>query len=507
MFKMEDKQIKSFLFLAGLMTFHTFFWKENIGLNALLFSVLSAVFLAYNFPESRTEKSFWASVVGTLLIAATVMIHHSDYAIVVWFLSWLLMVGIGTLSGLHDVLYGFLQGFLNTLLGWSGLSSKLSWRSENPIVEETFVPEKTVGLRPSLFAIPALIVAAFIVLYAIGNQDFAQAIGSFLEKIFFSLDWLKDLFSLRWLFFMGMAIFPISALIWKNYGEGFLKMQENKRYFIAAPELTPTMRKINDQYWTAFLTLAMLNVLILFFNVQEFFNIGNQAADATATAMRYSVHFGTYILIFSIVVAMGLLFYFFSDELNFIEKSPTLRLLAYAWIAQNAVMVVTVALRNYAYINNYGLAYKRVGVIFFLLLTLFGLFTMLLKIKDIRTFSSVLMLNGWSVYLTLILASTVNWDVFITHYNLAHTAPERLDLRFLLQDVSDKNLHILLAYKSQLPNKSYTEKHWFGLVTEEFNVEQMLEQKKQRFLTRMEDNGASVMSWNWIDEVNWKAAK
>jgi hypothetical protein len=504
---MEDKQIKSFLFLGGLMTFHAFFWKENIGLNALLFSGLSAGFLAYNFPESRAEKSFWASVVGTLLVATMVMLHHSDFAIFAWFMSWLLMVGIGTLSGLHDVLYGFLQGFLNTLLAWTGLSSKLSWRTASPVViEEEFVPEKTGGLRPALFAVPALIVGSFVVLYAIGNQDFAQAVGDFLTKIFSSLDWLKDLFSLRWLFFIGMGIFPISALIWSNYGDSFLKMQEKKRYFIAAPELTPTMQKINDQYWTAFLTLAMLNILILFFNVQEFFNIGNQVADATATAMRYSVHFGTYILVFSIVLAMGLLFYFFSDDLNFIEKSPTLRLLAYAWIAQNAVMVITVALRNYAYINNYGLAYKRVGVIFFLLLTLFGLFTMLLKIKDIRTFSSILMLNGWSVYLTMILISTVNWDVFITRYNLTHTDPSRLDLRFLLQDVSDKNLHVLLEYKSQLPNKSYTESRWWGLVTEEFNVEQMLEAKRNSFLARTAEKGG-FMSWNWIDEVNQRAAK
>jgi hypothetical protein len=223
--------------------------------------------------------------------------------------------------------------------------------------------------------------------------------------------------------------------------------------------------------------------------------------------MRYSVHFGTYVLIFSILVAMGLLFYFFKRELNFIEKSPTLRLLAYTWIGLNGVMVITVAMRNYLYINNYGLAYKRIGVIFFLLLTIFGLITMVLKIKDLRTFRNVVMLNGWSIYIAMILISLINWDVFITKYNLAHTDPERLDLRFLLEDVSDKNLHVLLQYKNQLPNKSYTESHWFGLFKEEYNVEQLLEQKRQHFLTRMDNQGKSVMSWNWIDEVNWKAVK
>ncbi len=437
------------------------------------------------------------------------MWHHSTVSIFAWTLSWFLMVGIAVVAGLQEVFYGFTQGVLNALTTHSNFSSKFALRTVAPkeTEEEVFVPEKTGGLRPSLFAIPLLIVCAFMVLYSIGNEGFAKAIGDFLHKIFSSFEWLKDLFSLKWILFITLGTFFVGALIWRNYESSFLKMQLNKRYFIAEPETTPTMQGVNDHYWTAFLTLAMLNALILVFNVQEFFNIGNQAADTTATAMRYSVHFGTYVLIFSILVAMGLLFYFFKSDLNFVEKTPTLRLLAYAWIVQNALMVVTVAMRNYLYISNYGLAYKRVGVIFFLLLTIFGLITMLLKIKDLRTFSNVVMLNGWSFYIAMLLISLVNWDVFITKYNLAHTSPERLDLRFLLEDVSDKNLHILLQHKNQLPNKSYTESRWFGLVKEEYNVEQLLEQKKQRFLTRMEDNGASVMSWNWIDEVNWKAAK
>lgn len=503
---MENKQIKSLIFLGALFAFHLFFWKENIGLNSILFSLLSTGLLAYNFPEARNEKAFWATSSGTILLSIMVTFHHSSFAIIVWCMSWLLMVGLASAAGLYEVMYGFLQGIGNLVSLPAGWSGKFSLSITSIKEQEEFVPEKTSGLRPSLFAIPLLIVFVFIALYSVGNQNFAEVIGSFLNQIFNSFDWLKDLFSLQWVLFIFLSSFVIGAMVWKNIEYGFLKTQNNTKYFIDAPSETPSMQKMNDQYWTAFLTLVMLNALILFFNIQELVNISEQSADATASAMRYSVHFGTYILIFSILVAMGLLFYFFRNDLNFIEKSATLKLLAFAWIALNGVMVITVAMRNYLYISNYGLAYKRVGVIFFLLLTLFGLITMLLKIKDLRTFRNVLMLNGWSVYLATVLIASINWDVFITRFNLSHTSPERLDMRFLLQDVSDKNLHVLLAHKNQLPNKSYSESRWFGLVHEEFNVEQMLEDKERAFLDRTTyDKGASFMSWNWIDEVNRKA--
>lgn len=504
--QMENKQIKSLLFLGALFAFHLFFWKENLGLNSLFFSTLSVGLLAYNFPEARNEKAFWASAVGTIILAFTVTFHHSSFAIVVWLMSWLMMVGLASLAGLHEVLYGFLQGLGNLLSMPANWSQKFSINKVTIAEQGEFVPEKTNGLRPSLFAIPLLILFAFIALYSVGNQNFAQTIANFLESIFSSFEWLKDLFSLRWILFIFFASFIVGAIIWKNVDYGFLKIQESAKYFIGQPIEIPSMQKVNDQYWVAFLTLVMLNSLILFFNIQEFFNIAQQSSEATASAMRYNVHIGTYILIFSILVAMGLLFYFFKGDLNFIEKSPTLKLLAYVWIIQNGIMVLTVAMRNYQYINNYGLAYKRVGVIFFLLLTLFGLVTMFLKIKDLRTFRNVLMLNGWSVYFAAVLIACINWDVFITRFNLTHTNPERLDMRFLLQDVSDKNLHVLLEYKNQLPNKSYTESRWWGLVHEEYNVEQMLAQKEQGFMNRMmDDKGASFMSWNWIDEVNQKA--
>jgi hypothetical protein len=504
---MESKHIKSLIFLGGLFAFHLCFWQENLGVNTIFFSLLSVAMLYVNFPSSRRETPFWISSAGTMILALMVAFHHSDFSIFAWCVSWTILVGIGTFSGVHEVFVAFFQGLSNLFSVPTAWSSKFDLAlPRRTATDEDFVPENKSGLRASLFVLPTAIVIGFICLYSMANEHFAAAIGQLLKRFFLSFDWIWDLFSFRWLVFLLFGIFFIGALVWRNSDAIFSNWQTKSNYFIPTPEKMPNFNQLNDQYWTAFLTLAMLNALILVFNVQEFFNITQQSDAASASAFRHSVHFGTYILIFSIIVAMGLLFHFFKNELNFTEKSPTLRLLAYAWIAQNGVMVLTVAMRNYQYINNYGLAYKRVGVIFFLLLTLFGLVTMVLKIKDFRTFRNIFMLNGWSFYFTLVLIACVNWDVFITRFNLSHMAAERLDLRFLLEEVSDKNLHVLLEYRNQLPNKTYHESSWFGLVNEDINVNQMLENKITRFQKRMNENQeTSFMSWNWIDDINKKA--
>ncbi|MEM7039673.1 MAG: DUF4153 domain-containing protein, partial [Bacteroidota bacterium] len=98
--------------------------------------------------------------------------------------------------------------------------------------------------------------------------------------------------------------------------------------------------------------------------------------------------------------------------------------------------------RNYHYIDYHGLAYKRIGVIFFLLLTLFGLVTLWLKIRNKRTFFHVVRVNAWATYGVLLVLALVNWDMVIARHNIAHTKDKVIDVPFLL-DLSDKVLPIL----------------------------------------------------------------
>src|SRR4029078_3225426 len=105
------------------------------------------------------------------------------------------------------------------------------------------------------------------------------------------------------------------------------------------------------------------------------------------------VHEGTGLLIFSILLAMVLLLFFFRGNLNFYKQNKWLRAGAYAWLLQNSILAVSVLFRDYYYIQHYGLAYKRIGVLIFLAMVLMGLITVFIKIQKRKTAYYLLRVN------------------------------------------------------------------------------------------------------------------
>jgi hypothetical protein len=83
------------------------------------------------------------------------------------------------------------------------------------------------------------------------------------------------------------------------------------------------------------------------------------------------------------------------------------------------------------------------------------------------------------------LCATLNWDVLITRYNLRYTR-EQIDLPYLINDLSDKNLYVLYQEQALFPANSYEA--------------QQLDNKRLDFERRLAST--SWLSWNWADEVN-----
>ena len=75
------------------------------------------------------------------------------------------------------------------------------------------------------------------------------------------------------------------------------------------------------------------------------------------------VHEGTYLLILSILISMGIILYFFRKNLNFYPGKQKLQIITYIWIAQNAVLAVSVAARNKHYTHHSGHANTRIAVV------------------------------------------------------------------------------------------------------------------------------------------------
>ena len=130
----------------------------------------------------------------------------------------------------------------------------------------------------------------------------------------------------------------------------------------------------------ALITLIALNALLLCVNLLDInvFFLERNAMNSDYSSM---LHKGTWILIFSIILSAIIVLYIFRKNLNFYPKNKSLKIATYIWICQNVLLTCSVLMRVYHYVIHHGLAYKRIGVVIFVSATLFGLATLIFKVK------------------------------------------------------------------------------------------------------------------------------
>jgi len=124
------------------------------------------------------------------------------------------------------------------------------------------------------------------------------------------------------------------------------------------------------------ITLALVNALLLLYNINDIEWIWVNFYLPEGVPLSQLVHEGTYFLIASILLAIGCLFTLFQPRYAALKGRRWLVAGALLWLVQNGVLVASVVVRNARYIDAHGLAYKRIGVLFFLALVLSGLATL-----------------------------------------------------------------------------------------------------------------------------------
>ncbi len=200
--------------------------------------------------------------------------------------------------------------------------------------------------------------------------------------------------------------------------------------------------------------LVMMNALLVLLNIIDV-QVTWLGFDASSIDnLAYYVHEGTYYLIFSILLSMAILLVIFRGSQNYLASNKTLKFLAYGWIVQNAFMAISVALRNVYYIDYYyALSFKRIGVMIFIILTLFGLGTMAVKIYGKKTTFWLLKINSTAAVIMLLVMSSFSWDRTIAEFNLMNPDKESIDIEYLLR-LNDDALPILDKHKDLL-DKDY----------------------------------------------------
>jgi hypothetical protein len=487
------------LVITGVAFANFLFWEEKFGVNSLLFAIFWLISLIWLFPESRQSRPFWATAIGTILSAVMVLMHNSDASKVAYLLSISTTAGFAQASELRFLWHAFMQ-YVSNFTAVPGLLLS-GWRSNEPATK----PKKSMSSWVSMSLIPLVVASVFYLLYYWANEKFAAISDRFWSKIgrIFSFD-----FSFEHFFYVFTLSLLVGAAFWKakNY---FAAIAINSNDFLTRKK--PIIKRdsygnrqrseayfdsflgLQKEYQQSLMTLGMLNLLLLVVNATDFIYVWSGANAEEVKDLKQYVHEGTYILITCILMAMGVLFHIFRKNLNFYPKNTVLLYLSLGWLVQNGILALSVGIRNWQYVSHHGFAYKRVGVFLFLLLVFFGLVTLWLKIRDRRSMSWLLRFNAWAFYGLLLLNSLVPWDQWITNYNLSAPLKSVVDVRWMIFEVSDKNIRILEDNLELLKSKpAYP-------AIEKTYIEQSIDIKRKSFDAKMAKY--SWKSWNFADEA------
>ena len=440
---------------AGALIFQQLFWRQEPGLNVLLYLAFVAILQLVFYPTLRKSVSFRLVAAATLFAALMLVVQHTVTAGLTVFGSFFLLLGFANQPRLRLLLYAAATGVLQLLTGiWNfGFSLFGTMLVQGARSRGWFY------LR--LVAIPLLGLGLFHVLFSIANTHYNSLAIRVISTLADLVSRLLPEFSIEVIVVLGIGLVLTCGALFLQPLERFAAREARQSETIerAALKWRSQQQKalrsfrlpdLKKEYLSALLLLALLNGLLLVVNSIDINWLWFGFVPTADMVLAEFVQEGTYVLIGSILLAMAILLYYFRGNLNFIGKGQWLRWAAYAWIVQNAVLAISVALRNYHYIMQHGLAYKRIGVIIFLLLTLFGLLTVYVKIRKTRSLYFLLRTTALAAYVMLLAMCCLNWDTLIARYNLRHPNPNGIDYDFLV-GLSDKALPELLAGRERLP--------------------------------------------------------
>lgn len=496
---MKTKLLSLIISIVSLFVFNLLFWQESIGQNLFYFSLILCGISIINKSHPITKEALYAFT-AVVISGTMVILHNSGLSITMLFISTMIFLGFQkqtTISTVWEAWIGFLVNYLTQAISY--LRSLSAQKSKSPTLN-FFYSFFKLGI------IPLLLFFLFFMIYRGANPKFEALSQSFYELIaslFVNFSFVHALFLLFGLSFIALAIKKkhINLPAFVSLQDELKRPKRTIRKGQQEPQ-TSLFGELINEYKIGLLVLGTLNLLLLVVNIIDMEWIWFGFEVPLDFNLKQFVHEGTYLLILSILISIGIVLYFFRGSLNFYPKNKALLILGKAWIIQNVVLTISVFLRNYHYIDYHGLAGKRIGVIIFLSMVLFGLATLFYKVLKRKTAAYLLRINGWFMFISLVLMSCLNWDRLIVSHNLTHDNPGEIDVDYYLQlsptvyPILFRNLDIVEAQMQAHLERSNNKERWLSYV-EIDQFEEQLEYKTSLYLERIAKN--NWPSWNYAD--------
>ena len=391
--------------LGSSLVFTLLFYNEDLGLNWAIFGMLQTALICYFFHEKFTRRLHLILVV-TSVLSCFAFAWYGDFPS---FFAMALSV-IFLQFKTQEPKLKLLQALPLVLINGIASLGRILMFSQ-------YLPKRKVnnGFAKKLiayFVIPVLFLGLFLIVYSFGSDHFSSLFTGYYLDIdawqAFVLTALGFFISFTfWNYWIPEVCYEKNDLLDSDFKEEAKTQNQNSFSFL----------DIDFERRSGEITLFLLNILLLVFittyNYEQFFEVVKKSNLSSDTHERVTA------VIFSIVMAVGVILFYFKGGFNFDKKATNLKRLAKIWILLNGVLILSTIIKNSEYVSFFGLTYKRLGVYAFLILAIVGLVFAFLKIINQKTNAYLFNQMIWYFYGTILLCSFVNWGNIITHYNIS----------------------------------------------------------------------------------------
>jgi hypothetical protein len=474
---------KTILLFTSVFAYCYLFYNQGIGINFLIFNLL-LVFASISIDFSLVKRLNWLLVAAGALITATSAFLYGDFLAVIANVISLLFLAYVSYNPKSTLVFAFIQSC------WTLISSFFLQ------IEKIFTPKQakegeTVETKSEFtfadllkFIIPIAVLLTFFLIYKFSNPIFSKFIDN-LNLDFIS--WTFVGFMIVGFYLLFVFYFPVNS-------QRLIRLDISSSNQLSGgilPNEKGMFKDLSKEMSAAMMTFGLLNVLLLLVNVLDLNFIFSGQMKSITNYSQY-VHQGISSSIFSVVIAIFVMLYFFRGNLNYVAKSKQLKFNAILWILLNAILLLTCFHKNFAYIMDSGLTYKRIGVYFYLLLTFIALITTLVKVTTFKSNWFLIRYNIWSLFLVLVFCTLFNWDKLILEYNVKYKpSVEREYYLFELEEVS--YAHLLNHWDKMPYNNNY---YFIGLSEDLFD--KMLNVRIDKFMEKYQQK--DWRSWNLEDD-------
>ena len=302
--------------------------------------------------------------------------------------------------------------------------------------------QQNVVLRVLLVAAPIIIGLLFLKLYQAADANFKE------WTAFLNLNWISwgffGFYFFIFIFFYGTYYFTKSS----TFDDVEADLPDN-----IPNNTTDSLFKYlgkDNEIRLAKSILITLIVLLTAYVLIDLKTISTDLLDATKPQeLSAFVHSGINNLITSIILVFIIVTILFRGQLNYLEK-PLIKILGFFWLLLNIAMCFTTMVKNYTYIAEYGLTFKRIGVYIYLGMAIIGLCITIYKVFKKHSLWFLLRAGILNYFILFSLIGLFNWSSFITRYNLKQIPYDKLDIPYLISFGTD-------AYPSLIDYQNETE--------------------------------------------------